>query len=82
MPFQFFSTAFTDGGWIPELYSCQGADTLRLSNGKESRPKRAALSSSWTTPTHPEVPGITGFYMIFPPPFITCHRGGNRVASP
>jgi len=20
------STAFTDGGWIPELYSCQGAD--------------------------------------------------------
>jgi Raf kinase inhibitor-like YbhB/YbcL family protein len=26
MAFQLFSTAFTDGGWIPELCSCQGAD--------------------------------------------------------
>ena len=26
MAFQLFSTAFTDGGWIPDLYSCQGAD--------------------------------------------------------
>src|SRR5579872_777691 len=26
MPFQLFSAAFTEGGWIPELHSCQGAD--------------------------------------------------------
>ena len=26
MAFQLFSSAFTEGGWIPELYSCQGAD--------------------------------------------------------
>lgn len=26
MPFQLFSSAFTDGGWIPELHSCSGAD--------------------------------------------------------
>jgi Raf kinase inhibitor-like YbhB/YbcL family protein len=26
MPFQIFSSAFHDGGWIPELYSCEGAD--------------------------------------------------------
>ena len=26
MPFQLFSSAFLEGGWIPELYSCQGAD--------------------------------------------------------
>ena len=26
MPFQIFSSAFADGGWIPDLYTCQGAD--------------------------------------------------------
>jgi Raf kinase inhibitor-like YbhB/YbcL family protein len=26
MPFQIFSSAFQEGGWIPELYSCEGAD--------------------------------------------------------
>jgi len=26
MPFQLFSSAFADGGWIPELHSCDGAD--------------------------------------------------------
>jgi Raf kinase inhibitor-like YbhB/YbcL family protein len=26
MPFQLFSSAFPEGGWIPELHSCQGAD--------------------------------------------------------
>jgi Raf kinase inhibitor-like YbhB/YbcL family protein len=26
MAFQLFSTAFTEGGWIPELHSCRGAD--------------------------------------------------------
>lgn len=26
MAFQLFSTAFAEGGWIPELHSCQGAD--------------------------------------------------------
>jgi hypothetical protein len=26
MPFQLFSSAFSDGGWIPELHTCQGAD--------------------------------------------------------
>jgi len=26
MPFQLFSTAFAEGGWIPELHSCRGAD--------------------------------------------------------
>ena len=26
MAFQIFSSAFTEGGWIPELHSCQGAD--------------------------------------------------------
>jgi Raf kinase inhibitor-like YbhB/YbcL family protein len=26
MAFQLFSTAFSDGGWIPELHTCQGAD--------------------------------------------------------
>jgi len=26
MPFQLFSSAFNEGGWIPELHSCQGAD--------------------------------------------------------
>ena len=26
MAFQLFSSAFSDGGWIPELHSCQGAD--------------------------------------------------------
>jgi Raf kinase inhibitor-like YbhB/YbcL family protein len=26
MPFQLFSSAFVEGGWIPELHSCQGAD--------------------------------------------------------
>ena len=26
MPFQLFSSAFTDGGWIPDLHTCQGAD--------------------------------------------------------
>ena len=26
MPFQIFSSAFQEGGWIPELYSCDGAD--------------------------------------------------------
>ena len=26
MPFQVFSSAFADGGWIPELHSCEGAD--------------------------------------------------------
>jgi Raf kinase inhibitor-like YbhB/YbcL family protein len=26
MPFRLFSSAFSEGGWIPELYSCQGAD--------------------------------------------------------
>ena len=26
MPFQLFSSAFSEGGWIPELHSCQGAD--------------------------------------------------------
>ena len=26
MPFQLFSKAFSEGGWIPELHSCQGAD--------------------------------------------------------
>ena len=26
MPFQVFSSAFADGGWIPDLFTCQGAD--------------------------------------------------------
>ena len=26
MGFQLFSSAFADGGWIPELHSCSGAD--------------------------------------------------------
>ena len=26
MPFQIFSSAFADGGWIPDLFTCQGAD--------------------------------------------------------
>lgn len=26
MTFRLFSNAFAEGGWIPELYSCQGAD--------------------------------------------------------
>jgi Raf kinase inhibitor-like YbhB/YbcL family protein len=26
MAFKLFSNAFSDGGWIPELHSCQGAD--------------------------------------------------------
>ncbi len=26
MPFHLSSTAFGDGGWIPQLHSCQGAD--------------------------------------------------------
>ncbi len=26
MAFQIFSQAFADGGWIPDLYTCQGAD--------------------------------------------------------
>jgi Raf kinase inhibitor-like YbhB/YbcL family protein len=26
MPFQLFSSVFPDGGWIPELHSCDGAD--------------------------------------------------------
>jgi Raf kinase inhibitor-like YbhB/YbcL family protein len=26
MPFHLSSNAFADGGWIPELHSCQGAD--------------------------------------------------------
>lgn len=26
MPFQLFSSAFAEGGWIPELHSCEGAD--------------------------------------------------------
>ena len=26
MAFQLFSSAFTDGGWIPDLHTCQGAD--------------------------------------------------------
>jgi len=26
MAFQIFSNAFAEGGWIPELYSCKGAD--------------------------------------------------------
>jgi Raf kinase inhibitor-like YbhB/YbcL family protein len=26
MAFQIFSSAFAEGGWIPELHSCQGAD--------------------------------------------------------
>jgi hypothetical protein len=26
MVFQLFSTAFSDGGWIPALHTCQGAD--------------------------------------------------------
>ncbi|SRR5579885_107299 len=26
MPFQIFSTAFPDGGWIPDLFTCHGAD--------------------------------------------------------
>ncbi|HEY2015360.1 MAG TPA: YbhB/YbcL family Raf kinase inhibitor-like protein [Bryobacteraceae bacterium] len=26
MAFQVFSSAFSEGGWIPELHSCQGAD--------------------------------------------------------
>jgi len=26
MPFQVFSSAFADGGWIPGLHSCDGAD--------------------------------------------------------
>ena len=26
MPFQLFSSAFTEGGWIPALHTCAGAD--------------------------------------------------------
>ena len=26
MPFQLFSTSFAEGGWIPDLHTCQGAD--------------------------------------------------------
>ena len=26
MAFQIFSSAFADGGWIPDLFTCQGAD--------------------------------------------------------
>ncbi len=26
MPFQLFSNSFAEGGWIPELHSCKGAD--------------------------------------------------------
>ncbi len=26
MAFKLFSTAFSEGGWIPDLHSCQGAD--------------------------------------------------------
>jgi Raf kinase inhibitor-like YbhB/YbcL family protein len=26
MAFQLFSSAFADGGWIPQLHSCEGAD--------------------------------------------------------
>lgn len=26
MAFQIFSSAFADGGWIPDLHTCQGAD--------------------------------------------------------
>jgi phosphatidylethanolamine-binding protein (PEBP) family uncharacterized protein len=26
MAFQIFSTDFAQGGWIPDLHSCQGAD--------------------------------------------------------
>jgi Raf kinase inhibitor-like YbhB/YbcL family protein len=26
MPFQLFSTGFAEGGWIPELHTCRGAD--------------------------------------------------------
>src|SRR5215469_5174415 len=26
MPLKVFSSAFSDGGWIPDLFTCQGAD--------------------------------------------------------
>src|SRR5205823_4100788 len=26
MPFQLFSSGFADGGWLPALHSCDGAD--------------------------------------------------------
>jgi Raf kinase inhibitor-like YbhB/YbcL family protein len=53
MTFQLFSTAFAEGGWIPELHSCQGAD---ISPSLEWRGEPAEMRSFVLIVDDPDAP--------------------------
>jgi Raf kinase inhibitor-like YbhB/YbcL family protein len=56
MGFQLFSTAFAEGGWIPELHSCQGAD---ISPSLEWSGQPAEARSFVLIADDPDAPGGT-----------------------
>jgi Raf kinase inhibitor-like YbhB/YbcL family protein len=66
MAFQVFSTAFTDGGWIPELHSGQGAD---LSPALEWRDEPAETRSFALIVDDPDAPGgIWNHWLLYESP--------------
>src|SRR5215472_7661597 len=56
MPFKVFSPAFPEGGWIPELHTCQGADVSPSLEWKDEPPGTRSFS---LIVEDPDAPGGT-----------------------
>ena len=69
MAFQLFSTAFANGGWIPELHTCQGAD---LSPALEWNGEPAGTRSLALIVDDPDAPaGIWNHWLLWDIPSTT-----------
>ena len=69
MPFQLFSTAFANGGWIPDLHTCQGAD---LSPALEWSGEPAGTRSFALIVDDPDAPaGIWNHWLLWDIPSTT-----------
>ncbi len=71
MGFQLFATAFGDGGWIPDLHSCQGAD---LSPALEWSGEPAGTQSFALIVDDPDAPaGVWNHWLLYDLP-ATVHN--------
>ena len=82
MAFQLFSTAFANGGWIPELHTCQGAD---LSPALEWNGEPAGTRSLALIVDDPDAPaGIWNHWLLWDIPSTTHNlarpKGTDRIA--
>ena len=63
MAFQIFSSAFVDGGWIPELHTCQGADVSPSLEWAGEPPETRSFSLIMDDPDAPG--GVWNHWLVY-----------------